>query len=99
MEQVKRGIYITNVWYTRSQNMMTGDFSTIPRDGIFYIEDGKIKHPIKNIRISENMQHILQNINTIANDSKQVKGWEVEDPVVTPSVLVKGLNISRPFEL
>ncbi|MBI2546314.1 TldD/PmbA family protein [Candidatus Woesearchaeota archaeon] len=97
--QIKKGIYVTNVWYTRSQNMTTGDFSTIPRDGIFYVEDGKIKHPIKNIRISENMLHILQSIQAIANDGKQIRGWEVENPVVTPSVLVKGLNITRPLEL
>ncbi len=99
MEGIRKGIYVTNVWYTRAQNMMTGDFSTIPRDGIFSIENGKIKHAIKNIRISENMVHILQNIVARANNSEQIRGWEVEHPVVTPSVMVKALNITRPLEI
>ena len=37
---IKKGIYVTNIWYTRFQNYVTGDFSTIPRDGMFLIEDG-----------------------------------------------------------
>jgi len=99
LQSIKKGIYVTNVWYTRSTNLMTGDFSTMPRDATFYIENGKIKYPIKNIRISDNMLNILRNITNIANNSEQVKGWEVEKPVTTPSILVKGLNITRPLEL
>ncbi len=99
LESIKKGIYVTNVWYTRATNVMTGDFSTIPRDGIFYIENGKIKYPIKNIRISDNMLNILQNIISIANNSEQIKGWEAEKPVTCPSILVKGLNITMPLEL
>ncbi len=99
IEQVNNGIYVTNVWYTRAQNLLTGDFSTIPRDGIFYIKRGKVQHAIKNIRISDNMLHILRNLYAIANNKQQIRGWEVETPVTTPSVLVKDLNITRPLEM
>lgn len=60
--EVKKGIYITNVWYTRFQNYVTGDFSTIPRDGAFLVENGEIVKPVKNIRVSDNFQKILENI-------------------------------------
>ncbi|MAG78118.1 TldE-like protein, partial [archaeon] len=53
--EIKRGIWITNVWYTRFQNYATGDFSTIPRDGIFLIENGEIVKPLKEIRITDNV--------------------------------------------
>jgi len=95
-ESVKNGIYITNVWYTRFQNYNTGDFSTIPRDGIFLIENGKIKHPISNIRVSDNLINMLKNISSIANDPKQIYSWEVSVPVITPTVLVKNVNITKP---
>lgn len=94
---IKRGIYITNVWYTRFQNFYTGDFSTIPRDGIFYIENGKIKYPIKGIRISDNLLNILKNTKNLGRDSVQIKSWEVEIPVITPPVLVEGVNITKPL--
>jgi len=97
VQETKRGIYITNLWYTRFQNVQTGEFSTIPRDGIFYIENGKLKNPIKGIRISENLLNIMKNISAVGENSLQIKGWEVESPVVTPYVLVKNINITKPL--
>ena len=97
-EQVKNGLYITNIWYTRFQNYNTGDFSTIPRDGIFVIKNGKIGQPIKGIRVSENMLNLLKNTVSLGNKPERVVGWEVEKPVVTPAVLVKGVNITRPAD-
>jgi len=94
--KVKRGIYITNLWYTRFQNYQTGDFSTIPRDGAFLIENGKIKHPIRNFRITENLLRMIKNIKAIADDPKPIIGWEVESPVLCPHVLVKDVNITKP---
>ncbi|OIO42013.1 hypothetical protein AUJ10_00050 [Candidatus Pacearchaeota archaeon CG1_02_31_27] len=97
-EQVKNGLYITNIWYTRFQNYNTGDFSTIPRDGIFVIKNGKIGQPIKGIRISENMLNLLKNVTAIGNQPERVFGWEIMTPVVTPAVLVKDVNITRPAD-
>ena len=60
-EDVKKGLYLTNTWYTRFQNYAKGDFSTIPRDGIFLIEKGKIKQSLKDLRISDNaLEHARQ---------------------------------------
>ncbi len=96
--KVKRGLYISNLWYTRFSNYESGEFSTIPRDAIFYIENGKIKHPIKQIRISDNMLRILKNIVAIGKDSQNIIGWEVEVPVRTPHVLIKDVNITRSVQ-
>jgi len=94
--QVKKGIYITNVWYTRFQNHETGDFSTIPRDGAFYIENGKIKKPLKDIRISENILKILKNISALGKETTQIKSWEVDTPTTVPYTLIKNVNITKP---
>ena len=95
---IKKGIYVTNVWYTRFQNYHTGDFSTIPRDGMFLIENGKITKPIKNVRISDNILNIIANISGCNNNVKQLKSWEAETPVKTPEVLVKNVNITKPTD-
>jgi len=94
--EIKKGIWITNTWYTRFQDHTKGDFSTLPRDGIFYIENGKVKYPIKNIRISENLIKILKKVYALGNKQEQVRGWEVETPCLTPAVLAKGVNITKP---
>lgn len=93
--EVKNGLYITNVWYTRFQNYETGDFSTIPRDGIFLIKNGEIEGSLKNIRISDNILNILKNIKAVGNEHEQIHWWEVETPVFCPYVVVEGANVTK----
>ncbi len=96
VKSVKKGLYVTNVWYTRFQNYSTGDFSTIPRDGCFLIENGRITQPVRGIRITDNLLNIMKLVDKIGSDSHQVFCWELDTPVTTPHVLVKSLNITRP---
>jgi PmbA protein len=88
------GLLITNIWYTRFQNYLTGDFSTIPRDGIFLYKNGKIVNPVKSIRISDNILNMFRNIADLTKEQKQNYGWEVETPVFCGSALMKGINIT-----
>jgi PmbA protein len=91
------GLYITNVWYTRFQNYLNGDFSTIPRDGIFLYKNGKIVKPVKEIRVSDNLQGILENVVNISNRPEWILWWglDYQVPIFTPYVLVKNVNITR----
>ncbi len=98
IKAVDRGLIVTNVWYTRFQNYETGDFSTIPRDGMFLIEKGKVVGPVKELRISDNLIRILQNISAVGSEPEQVFGWEVEVPTTTPPVLVKGVKVTKSVE-
>jgi PmbA protein len=92
---MKRGLVVTNVWYTRFQNYSTGDFSTIPRDGMFLVEDGKITGPVRELRISDNVLRMLKNVADVGNNSERVFGWEVETPVETPSVVVRDVRVTK----
>ncbi len=95
---IKKGIIITNVWYTRFQNYADGQFSTIPRDGIFFVENGKVQHAVKGIRVSDNMLNVLKNIAALGKRLYPILSWETETPTTTPYVLVKEVNITRPVE-
>jgi len=96
---IKNGVYITNLWYTRFQNYISGDFSAIPRDGIFEIKNGKIFNSLKNIRITENLQRMLMNVKNISDKPQWIRWWGMEGtgaPVLTPYVLIKDVNITLP---
>lgn len=95
-KNVRNGLYVTNIWYTRFQNYLTGDFSTIPRDGIFLIKNGEIVRSLKGIRISDNLQRILLNIIRISNKPEWIQRWASENPVFTPYVIVKDVNVTLP---
>ena len=95
--QVKRGLYLTNTWYTRFQNYATGDFSTIPRDGIFLIENGEIKQSLKDLRLSDNALRLLSQITGISKERQHVHWWlEAEPPSLAPYVLAKDIQLTRP---
>ncbi|MEM0452402.1 MAG: TldD/PmbA family protein [Nitrososphaerota archaeon] len=90
------GIYVTNNWYLRYQNYRTGDFSTLPRDGMFRIKNGSIEYPVKGLRISDNMLNILKGIREISREKYWIKWWEVETPVYAPYIVLEKLTFTKP---
>ena len=96
IKNIKKGIYVTNVWYTRFTNYHTGDFSTIPRDGAFLIRNGKITGSLKGMRISENIIKMLMNIDAVGDKPVHLRTWEADMPVYTPAVLIRNCNITTP---
>jgi len=93
---VNNGLYITNLWYTRFRNYRTGDFSTIPRDGLFLIEDGEISQSLKNLRVSDNLQHILENVTALGTNREWIHWWDAGIPSLLPYVLVRDVTITKP---
>jgi PmbA protein len=95
-EEMRRGLYLTNTWYTRFQNSAKGDFSTIPRDGIFLVEKGEIKQSLKDLRISDNVLEMLGNIVGVSKERQHVHWWEEADPPSLSSyVLMKNVHITK----
>ena len=94
-EEAGDGLYITNNWYTRFQNYRTGDFSTIPRDAMFLIRNGKLGPPVKGLRVSDNMIHILQSTRAVSRGRKWMRWWEVDIPTYLGHVLVDRVGITR----
>ena len=92
--EIKRGIYVGNVWYTRYQNYREGLFSTICRDAILYIENGEVKGSLTNFRISDNMLRILNNIKLIGKEVYSVKWWDAPIPTYTPHIMVSDVNFT-----
>jgi PmbA protein len=94
--EVKRGLYLTNTWYTRFQNYAKGDFSTIPRDGIFLVEKGEIKKSLKDLRVSDNALTMLGNIAAISKERQHVHWWaEADPPSLSPYVLIKNVHMTK----
>ena len=70
IKSTKKGILVTRLWYIRSVDPQTLLYTGLTRDGTFYIEDGKIKHPVKNFRFNESPIIMLNNLETLG---KQVR--------------------------
>ncbi len=98
IEEIKRGLIIKNTTYTRFQNYAQGDFSSIPRDGVYYVEKGEIKHAVKGLRLSENMINLMENIEGLTKEREQTLHWwmEMQTPILTPIIYAKNLHFTKP---
>ena len=70
IKDTKKGIWVTRFWYTNIVDPQTLVCTGLTRDATFYIENGKIKHPIKNFRFNESPLIMLNNIEQLG---KQVR--------------------------
>ena len=95
IRETKQGVLITNNWYTRYQNMRTGEYSTVPRDAAFKIESGEIKEPIAGLRVSDSIPRQLMNIELMSRSREWIRWWEVSTPTLAPAMMVKGVHITR----
>ncbi|MCL4333528.1 MAG: TldD/PmbA family protein, partial [Candidatus Thermoplasmatota archaeon] len=95
ISSTKAGLFINNTWYTRFQDYREGIFSTIPRDGIFYIENGEIVESWGGIRISDSLIRMYKNIEGMSRETRKVKWWDETMYTKSPFVEVADVNISR----
>ncbi|MHA1911576.1 MAG: TldD/PmbA family protein [Candidatus Kariarchaeaceae archaeon] len=94
LESSKPTIYVTSNWYLRYTNQIEGLFSTIPRDGMFIIEDGEISKPIQKLRITDNLLRMINNIEAIGKEIRQVKWWEVYTPTFISPMRIKDVPMT-----
>jgi len=70
IKSTRKGILVTRLWYIRGVDPQTLLYTGLTRDGTFYIENGRIKHPVKNFRFNESPIIMLNNLETLG---KQVR--------------------------
>lgn len=85
--QTERGILVSRAWYVRYVNPRTLEVTGMTRDGTFWIEDGKIAYPIKNLRFNQRLPEMLAEVDGLS----QVHRYGSS---VVPGVRVKAFNFS-----
>ncbi len=94
MSEAKSGYYIHNNWYTRYQNIKTGQFSTVGRDLAFEIVDGKPAAVVKFIRIADTLENLLRHISALSKAVEQVYWWDMPTPATAPYVVIESVGIT-----
>jgi PmbA protein len=97
VKETKKGIILTSNWYTRFKNYRTGEFSTVPRDGAYLVENGEIGRPLKGMRAGDDLQRLLTSVQMISKNREWIQWWEVDTPTLCPWLLVEGVTITRAY--
>ena len=72
IKSTEKGILISRLWYIRSVDPQTLLLTGLTRDGTFYIENGQVKFPIKNMRFNESPVIMLNNVEALGKVERTV---------------------------
>jgi predicted Zn-dependent protease len=89
----KKGVLVTRTWYIRMVDPQSVLLTGLTRDGTFYIENGKIKHPIKNFRFNESPVTMLNNIEELGRP-EILSGDESPFQLLIPAMRVRDFNFT-----
>ncbi|MFI5201568.1 MAG: TldD/PmbA family protein [Candidatus Kapaibacterium sp.] len=95
LTNVKEGLLVTSFWYIRDLDDQLLLKTGLTRDGLYWIEDGKIQYGVSNFRWNESPLAMLQNV---IDFSKPVvtaprDGWDGM-PMCVPMLYVSGFNFA-----
>jgi predicted Zn-dependent protease len=89
----ERGILITRLWYIREVDPYEKILTGMTRDGTFLVEDGKVKHGIRNFRFNQSLIETLNHVEAMGNPVR-ASGEEAFDMVV-PAMKVRDFNFTE----
>jgi predicted Zn-dependent protease len=96
---IKRGLFVSSLHYVNFINQKETSLTGLTRDGTFLIENGKITKVVNNLRFTEKISRIIENITDIGKVAVTVPfsdnyGEFGISSVHMPHVKVKDFNIS-----
>jgi PmbA protein len=89
----ERGILVTRLWYIREVEPFEKILTGMTRDGTFLVEDGKVRHGVRNFRFNESLIHMLSNVEAMSVPLR-ASGEESFDMVV-PAMKVSDFNFTE----
>lgn len=93
IKSTQRGILVTKLWYIREVDPQTLLNTGLTRDGTFYIENGKIKHAVKNFRFNESPIIMLNNLETLGKPERVVS-TESDNNYLLPPMKIREFTFS-----
>ena len=101
IRSMDRGLLLGRFWYVRGLDPRTVSQTGLTRDGIWYIEKGKIQYPVKNFRFNQSVMQLLApgNVDMIGK-SERVGNSEGQggNAALLPALKVKEFHFSSQSE-
>jgi PmbA protein len=87
-----RGLLVTRFWYIREVDPYKKILTGMTRDGTFWIEDGQVRHGVKNLRFNQSIIDLLGHVEMMS--SPQRTAGEESFEMVVPAVKVQEFNFA-----
>jgi len=98
IESTERGLLVTHFWYIRIVSPQAVLLTGLTRDGLFLVEDGKIKMPVTNLRFNESPVKVLGNVEALSQAVRTGNGLERGTGSVVPAIKTRDFYFSSVSE-
>lgn len=101
IKSTAKGILVSRFWYIRTTDARTASSTGLTRDGVWYIENGKIQYPVKNFRFNQSITQMLAPGNVeMIGVSERVGGSEGggSNASLLPALKLKAFNFTSQSE-
>ncbi len=93
-----RGLLITRFWYIRAVNPQTMLLTGLTRDGLFYIEKGKVQYPVRNFRFNESPVELLKQVELLGPQRRVVSSEQGRFAMYLPALKVRAFRFTSLSE-
>jgi len=84
IKNTERGVLVSRLWYIRNVDQQSLLLTGLTRDGTYYIENGKIKFPIKNFRFNESPIIMLNNVEALGKPERSISVESYRSYLIPP---------------
>lgn len=85
---LERGLFITRFWYTRLVHARDCVITGMTRDGVFWVEGGKIVRPLRNLRFTQSYLQALAGAQAVSKETVLLKAQYGEVYARVPALLL-----------
>lgn len=94
VKSTRRGVLVTSFWYIRFLDPQTLTFTGLTRDGVFWIENGEIAHPVNNFRWNDGPVSVFKHIDAMSAAELAPPRGDEEPSIVVPALRVSQFNFA-----
>ena len=99
IKSTERGIIVGRFWYIRTTDPRTSSSTGLTRDGVWWIENGKIAYPLKNFRFNQSTVKMLAPGNVLmVGKPERVGSSEGGGGSLLPALKLKEFNFTSQSE-
>lgn len=99
IRSTEKGILVGRFWYIRQTDPRTASSTGLTRDGVWWIENGKIAYPLKNFRFNQSTTKMLGPGNVLAvGKPERVGNSEGGGGSLLPALKIKEFNFTSQSE-
>ncbi len=93
IKTMKRGLLISRFWYVRLVDPRTIVLTGLTRDGLWWIENGEVRYPVRNLRFNQSVLAMLApwNVEAIGRPERR-------SPSMVPPLKLAAFTFTSPSD-